>query len=293
MADITAAEVKSLRDKTGLPMMECKAALTEAGGDEQKAVDILRKRGAEVAAKKAGRETAEGRIGCFVDRERKLAAIVEVRCETAPVANTDYFKQLADALAREVALAPAPLTAESLPSQPLVDDPSRTVRVLVEDAFNRLRENMTIVQVGKLAGVVGGYVHFNGRVGAIVALRGDGADTQLLSDLCMHITAMNPLAVDRDHLDASLVDKERQIAREQAIQAGKPEKIVEKIVVGKVKRWFADNVLLEQPYIRDDERKKTVADVLKDAGGAEVVGFARFELGEASINVGLSPAGQV
>jgi len=287
MAEITAAQVKNLREKTGLPMMECKAALIEAEGDEQKAIDLLRKKGAEVAAKKAGRETAEGRIGCFVDPERGVAALAELRCEPAPVANTDYFKNLAGNLARQVALASGPVTAESLLDQPLVDDPQRTARALMEDAFNRLRENMTLVRVTKLEGEgVGGYVHFNGRVGAIVAVRPARTDAELLSDLCMHITAMNPMVVHRDQVAPAIVDKERQIAREQAAQSGKPENIIEKIVAGKLERWFADHVLLEQAYIRDEKGKKTVGDVLREAGGIEVLGFVRFELGETPADAG-------
>ncbi|MFQ6047742.1 MAG: translation elongation factor Ts [Phycisphaerae bacterium] len=277
MADISAAQVKALRDRTGLPMMECKAALAEANGDVERAVDILRRKGAVAAANKAGRETAEGRIGCYVDRDRGVGALVEVRCETAAVANNADFVSLATDLARQVALSDGPIDPQGLLGRGLLDQPGRTVRDRINDAVNRLRENITVARAVRLGGALASYVHHNGRVGVLVAFDRQHLDDALAADICMQIAAMNPIAVTRQQVEPAIVERELQIAREQAAATGKPEQIIERIAAGKLKKWYAQHVLTEQQYIRDD--KKTVGQVLQ-AGGLSVRAFARMEVGQ-------------
>jgi elongation factor Ts len=277
MATISAADVKALRDKTGLPMMDCKAALVEAGGDHEKATEILRKKGAAAAERKADRETAEGRIGCYVDRQRGVGALVELRCETAPVANNEGFVALANELAKSVALADGDTDVETLLARPVADDPAKTIRDRINDTVNVLRENMGLARAARLEGTLASYVHHNGQVGVLTKFEADRLDPQLAADICMQIAAMHPLAVSRDRIDPELVKKELEIARDQAAQTGKPEAILEKIAQGKLNKWYATCVLLEQPFVRDD--KKTVEQVLKAAGGVVVKDFVRLQVG--------------
>lgn len=280
MAEISAAAVKALRDRTGLPMMDCKNALAEANGDADKAVEILRKRGADAADKRAGRETGEGRIAIFVDRARQVGAIIEFRCESAPVANNPEFKALAEAFATAAAKADGPMTPEALLSLPAPTQPSRTCKDLLMDLVNKIRENMQVVRVDRLEGRLASYVHFNGKVGVLLKVEGSAGDDELLADLCMHTTAMKPRALRREDVDAALIEKEKEIAKAQAIQAGKPENLVEKIVMGKVNRWYSENVLLEQEFANADKFKGSVAKLLAKYGDVRIAAYRRFEVGE-------------
>ena len=277
MATISAADVKALRDKTGLPMMDCKAALVEADGDHEKASEILRKKGAAAAERKADRETAEGRIGCYLDQQQGVGALVELRCETAPVANSEGFIALANELAKSVALTDTPPDVETLLSQPLADEPAKTIRDRINDSVNIIRENMGLARAARLNGTLASYVHHNGQVGVLTQFQADQLDPQLAADICMQIAAMSPLAVSRDRIDPELVKKELEIARDQAAQTGKPEQILDKIAQGKLNKWYATCVLLEQPFVRED--KKTIEQVLKAAGGVVVKDFARLQVG--------------
>ncbi len=279
MAEITAAQVKALRDRTGLPMMDCKSALTEANGDAEKAIEILRKRGADTAGKRAGRETGDGRIGCHVDRARGVGAIIELRCESAPVANNPEFKELAETLAQAAALAAGPVTPESLWSLPAPGQPSRNCRDLLTDLVNKIRENMQVVRVDKLEGRLASYVHFNGKVGVLLQVEGTAGDDELLADLCMHITAMKPLALRREDVEPAVLEKEKEIARALALQQGKPENLVDKIVMGKINRWYAENVLLDQEFANADKFKGTIAKLLAKYGDVRIVAYRRLEVG--------------
>jgi len=271
---ITAGMVKALREKTGLPMMECKNALTEAGGDEAQAIEILRKKGASKMQKMASREATEGRIACFVDPEKKRAGIVELRCETAPVATNEDFIKLADAAAQATALAEAP-TPDSVRDEKLPGDSSQTVGGLLDEVFNRIRENMQIARVAQLCGNIGVYVHHNSQVGVLIEMSGD-CDDDLKADLCMHIAALNPPCLRREDVDQKDVEEQKAAFAEEA--AGKPEPIVEKIVGGKLNRWFSEFVLLEQPFVKDD--KQSVAAVLKAVSPDLTISrFVRFEVG--------------
>jgi len=277
MAEITAEAVKKLRERTGIQMMKCKAALQKADGDMEKAIEILRKENVGAVAKLAEREAGEGRIGVYIDPVKKVGALVELRCETAPVAKSDLFIQLANDLAKQVALQEA-TTPEALLAQPYVDDPKKTVNERLAEVAALMRENMKPVRMARLAGgLLGNYIHHDGSVGVLVQVEGDKADPQLLRDVSMHITAKNPAAALREHVSQSTVDKEMEIARAQAAATGKPANIVEKIAEGKMKTWYAENVLAEQPFVKDDS--KTVGDLLK-AAGLKLVKFVRLRVGE-------------
>lgn len=273
---ITAGMVKALRDKTGLPMMECKKALTEAGGDEDQAIEVLRRLGAGKVRKLATREATEGRIACYVDPQTGRAGIAELRCETAPVASTDDFAKLALTIAQQVAVTDSP-DAETIREQPLCTDPSCTLGAHFDEVFNRIRENMKIARVGQLAGNVGQYVHHNGQVGVLVEMSGDCPE-ELKFDICMHIAAMNPPCTRREEADPKEIERQKAVFAEQA--KGKPEPIVEKIVNGKLNRWYSEFVLLEQPFVKDD--KKSVGEVLKAvAPDLTVTRFLRYDVGGA------------
>jgi elongation factor Ts len=278
--EITAAMVKTLRDRTNAPMMDCKAALVECGGDMEQAADWLRKKNKAIMDKKGERETAEGRIAIFIDADKKVGAILEMRCESAPVAKSDLFIQLAGDLARQIALNGA-TTTEELLAQPYIDDPKKTVNDRIADTVGLVRENMKPARMKQLKGLLGSYIHHDGSIGVLLEVEGsaDKAETQLLRDVCMHITAKTPLAARREDVDEALVSKEREIAKSQAAATGKPANIVEKIAEGKLKTWFAEHVLVEQPFVK--EESKTVGDLLK-AAGLKVVRFVRYKVGELS-----------
>lgn len=270
--EITAAMVKALREKTGLSMMDCKKALSEAGGDEEAAMEVLRKMGHGRVTKLAGRETSQGRIACFIDGDR--GGIIELRCETAPVANTDDFIALTQLLARHAAHADNP-TPELLSKQPLIEQPGKTVNDAMTEVFNRLRENMQIARVASVRGHLGQYVHHNGQVGVLIQFNRD-LPNDLKTDVCMHITALNPSVIRRDQVDAAQVERERVAAAEDA--KGKPPAVVDKIVAGKLDRWFSEFVLLEQPFVKDD--KRSVGQVLTQvAPDLTVTQFLRYSVG--------------
>jgi elongation factor Ts len=276
MSQISAAAVKKLRDMTNAPMMDCKAALIAANGDFDLAVVKLRETNAAIQAKKGERETAEGRIAAFVDPEKRVGAIIEVRCESAPVAKSEGFVQLANDLAKQVAVA-NPATVETLLAQPFVTDKKKTVSDRIGEVIGLMRENMKPARFTRLEGLLGEYVHHDGMQGAIVQVEGTAADSQMLRDVSMHVTARNPVAALREHVDPTVVEKEKELARTQAAATGKPAQIVEKIAEGKLKTFFAENVLHEQPFVRDDS--KTVGELLKSAG-LKLVRFVRYRVGD-------------
>ena len=243
MTTISAAAVKALRDRTNQPMMDCKAARTEAGGEMDKAVEILRKKGRSIAGGKTARETAEGRIGVFVDDTQTMGALIEMRCESPPVVKSDAFVQLANDLAKQVALKGAD-SALGLLAQPIVGDPRHTVQDRVNDTIGLIRENMRPARFARLTGgLLGSYVHHDGSVGVLLQVEGEKADEQLLRDVCMHITARNPVAARREDIPREVVEKETEIARAQLAadpkNAKKPPNIQAMILDGKINTWFA------------------------------------------------------
>jgi elongation factor Ts len=283
MSQISPAAVKALRDRTNAPMMECKVALTEASGDMDKAIELIRKKFAGIQAKRGDRETAEGRIAVHIDPAQKVGALVEFRCESAPVAKNEHFIQLAEDLARQV-VQKSPKTVEELLAQPFVGDPKKTVNDRIGDVVGLIRENMKPARFVRLSGgLLGSYVHHDGSVGVLLQVEGDKVDEQILRDICMHITARNPVAARREDVPADVIAKEKDIAKEQIAadpkNKNKPANILEKIVEGKIKTWLAENVLLDQPFVKDDS--KMVGDVLKGAG-VKLTQFVRYRVGERS-----------
>jgi elongation factor Ts len=280
--EVNAADVMKLRGRTGMQMMKCKAALIEAGGDMDKAVEILRKQNKDAQDKAASRETAEGRIGVYIDAKAGTGAIVELRCESAPVAKNELFVKLAEDVARQVALKGAK-TSEELLAQPFVDDPARTVNERIGDVVGLMRENIKPARMGVLNGLLGQYIHHDGTVGVLLAVEGSSADPQLLRDVCMHIAAKAPLVALAEHVPAERLAKEKEIATEQIKadpkNANKPANILEKIVEGKVKSWFEENVLNDQRFVKDET--KTIGQLLA-AAGLKLKRFVRLRVGEVT-----------
>ena len=264
MSEIPAALVKQLRDRTLAPFGDCKKALIETGGDIDKAIDLLRKKNSAIQAKTGDRETAEGRIGVFVDAAKGIAGLVELRCESPPVTKSEHFIGLANDIARHVANTRAK-DVEELLAQPFVDGSGKTVFDRIGEVVGIIRENMKPAKFARFEGTCGAYAHHDGSVGVVLEVEG-GSNPELLRDICMHIVAKKPIALNREEVPAELVAKEREIAKEQAEEQGKgkPANIVEKIAEGKVNSWLKDIVLLEQPFVKDES--KTVGDLLKAAG---------------------------
>jgi elongation factor Ts len=275
---ISANDVKTLRDRTGAPMMDCKKALGEAGGDMDKAIQVLREKNAKIQVSKGDREAAEGRVAIFIDPVKKVGAILEMRCESAPVVKSEQFVKLANDIAKHVALV-NPKSVDELLGQPFVDDPKKTVNALVGDVIGLIRENMKPKRFERLTGLLGEYCHHDGSVAVIIQVEGDKADPQMLRDICMHVTAKNPVAARREDVAPELVAKELEIAKAQAAATGKPANIVDKIAEGKMKTWYAENVLVEQPFVKDET--KTIGELLKSAG-LKMGRFVRYKVGELS-----------
>lgn len=285
MAEISAAAVKDLRDRTGAGMMDCKKALADAGGDLEKAAGLLRERGLAKAAKREGRATAEGTVALALAGER--GALVELGCETDFVARTDDFQALARAIAAAAAGDPKAGDVEGLGAAAIGGE---TVAARIAAAAGKLGENVVLKRVARLevpGGLVGGYVHAGGKLGVLVGLRttarGEGAEA-LAKDVAMHVAAADPspVAVDRGGVPAELVERERELFAKQAAQSGKPEKVIEKIVEGRLQKFYSEVTLLEQPFVKDPDG--TVQQLLARTGkelGAEVAvtGFVRFRLG--------------
>lgn len=271
---ISAAMVRDLREHTGLPMMECKKALEESNGDIEQAVAWLKKHASAKLTKMASRETSQGRVAVHISEDRTQAGAIELLCETAPVANTDDFIHLAGQAAAATAALSEP-TAESVLAAPAPGDPAKTINDLKEDAFSRLRENMMLKRVAAVRGHVAGYLHHNGQVGVIVAFS-EPCPPELGADVCMHIAAMNPPYLKREQVDPVAVAEERERATGEA--QGKPPEIIEKIVTGKLDRWYSEIVLLEQPFVKDD--KKSVQQALSEAAaGLTITECYRLQVG--------------
>jgi elongation factor Ts len=273
---ITAETVKGLRQRTGLPLMDCKKALTECGGNEEAAIQWLRERGKNVMGGRLDRETAFGRFGIWSGLDNKAGAIVELKCESDPVAKNDEFVQLANDLARRLAEGPGAATAEELLSQPSPSKPKMTLAEQRDELMNRIREVFNVGRMKRLEGGTGGYSHNSGTVSGVL-LGAVGKSVEAAKDICMHIAAMRPSALHVADLDPALVDKERKILREAALKEGKPENIVDKMVEGRLRNFYAEQVLTEQPFVK--EQKQTVGQFAK-ANGLEIREFIHWELGQ-------------
>jgi elongation factor Ts len=278
MANITATDVKALRDRTGAGMMDSKKALEEAGGDPDKAIEILRIRGAAKAAKReAGRTTSAGLVAARV--AEGFGTLVEVDSETDFVAKSEPFLKLADQVL-EQAVKTGAGDAETLLDSEI--EPGRTVRDLLTEANATIGEKIEVRRVARLeAPHVASYLHRTSpdlppQIGVLVATAGVSAHQDVAKDVAMHIAAMSPSYLSRDEVPADVVATERRIAEETAREEGKPEQALPRIVEGRVNGFFKDSVLLEQPFAK--ENKKTVRQVLEEAG-TDVTGFARFKVG--------------
>ena len=312
MAEITASLVKSLREKTGAGMMECKAALTEASGNEEQAVEILRKKGMATADKKAGRITAEGAVGSYIHMGGKVGVMVEINCETDFVARGDEFQQLVKDVAMHIAAVdPKYLNREQVQAdvldkereilrEQLKNDPKNASKP--DDVLNKIIEGRVTAE-----GVVGSYIHMGGKVGVMVEIncetdfvaRGEEFQ-QLVKDVAMHIAAVAPLYVNREEVPADVFGKEREIRMEQLKadpkNANKPAEILEKIIEGKMGNFYEESVLLDQPFVKDPS--KTVGELVieKIASIKEnitVRRFTRYKMGEGIAKKGDDFAGEV
>ena len=287
MAEISAAAVKELRERTGAGMMECKKALTEANGDGEKAVTLLRERGLAKAARREGRTSNEGTIAMALAGE--AGALVEIGCETDFVARTDEFQHFANQLAAVAAQSGAD-SPEALGAAPLDGE---TVAQRIVAVAAKLGENVLCKRVARLAapgGLVGGYVHAGGKLGVLVALRtaarGAGAEA-VAKEVSMHVAAADPspVALDRSGVPAELLANERELFAKQAAQTGKPEKVIEKIVEGRINKFYAEICLLEQPFVMNPDHtiEQMLAQKSKELGSEiTVTGFVRFRLGAAA-----------
>ncbi len=274
MADISAAAVKALRDKTQLPMMECKRALVETGGDEEQAIRLLRESGKKTMAKRSDRSTDAGRLAIYAKLDPGVGVMVELQCESASVATHQEFAELARDLAEQLATGPGASSPDDLWRQPSPSHPGQTLADQRDDLANRIRENFRLQRTVRIDGPCGGYVHHTGTDGVLLEVRGGSAE--LAKDVSMHIAAMKPTVVHKEDVDPAEVQREREILARQAETEGKPAKIIEKMVEGRLRNFFAEKVLAEQPFVRDE--KTTVGKHAK-AGGMELKRFVRWQLG--------------
>jgi elongation factor Ts len=293
--EISAAMVRDLRDKTGAGIMECKAALAEAGGDLTKAIEVLRKRGLKIAEKKVGRTAADGLVVAWISPGRDAGSLVEVNCETDFVARTEQFTGLtrslvalvgADAAASEVSV----LLTRSLNGKPVAEVVKETIGSLGENIVVRRAVRLALPQDAK--GLVTSYLHAGGKIGVLVEVRckSDGVAkseglAQLARELALQVCSTEPSYVTRNQVPAEILEKEREILRAQPDVQGKPAAIQDKIIQGRLEKFFMERCLVDQLFIRDPDGKQKIRDVLKAAEKTlgepvTVAGFARFRLGE-------------
>ncbi|PLY15133.1 MAG: elongation factor Ts [Sedimenticola sp.] len=273
---ITASLVKELRERTGSGMMECKKALVETDGDIEAAIELMRKSGQAKAAKKSGRTAAEGVIVIKFSDDAKKAVMAEVNCETYFVAKDENFNSFADAVA-DRALNTDVDSVEALLEQPLHDGEETTVNTAREALIVKIGENMNVRRFKRFETSAGQLVSYSHgvRIGVVVEL--EGGNEELGRDIAMHVAATNPVCVSEAQVPAELIEKEREIYKVQALESGKPENIVDKIVEGRVSKYLAEITLVGQPFVKDPDQ--TVGKLL-NAANAKVLGFARFEVGE-------------
>lgn len=272
---ISAEAVRDLRKQTGLPLMDCKKALTECDGDTEKAMLWLRERGAKVLEKRSDRETAFGRFGIYGSVDGEAGAIVELQCESAPVASNEEFVQLcsdlAEALAKSNASSADELLAQASPSKD-----GKTLGEQKDELFNRIREVFNVGRMQRFEGGCGGYSHNAGTVSGVL-IQVEGGNDEAVRDIAMHVAAMRPAALAVEDLDPATVERERSILREAALKEGKPENIVDKMVEGRMRNFFAERVLLEQKFVKDDSQ--TVGKFAK-GHNMKLKSFVHWELGD-------------
>lgn len=277
MAEISAQAVKELRDLTNLPMMDCKKALTQAEGDQERAIQLLREWGSKVSIKRAENATSEGLICIASKPDGSAAAMIEIQCESAPVAKADDFILLAEQCAKQLLNGPGASTPDELLAQPCPDVAGKTLRVLLDDVVNKIREKMVLARVLVMTGPVGGYVHHDGKTGVLFQASGDVKASPVLKDVAMHITALRPTVTLPAELPPEPVQAERDRLKEEALKTGKPAAVVDKMVDGRMKNFYVEQgVLVEQPFAKDDS--KSVSQALAEQG-FKAVSFVRWVLG--------------
>ena len=291
MAEISAQLVKQLREKTGAGMMECKSALVEAKGDMGEAEVVLRKRGMASAAKKATRSTKQGLIGAQIAADGKTGVLIEVNCESDFVARTGEFQQMVAQLGQQV-LAEAPASVAALKAAVYVADPSFTVEALLKSKIAKVCENMNIARFARhaAAGLLGSYVHPGAQLAVLVDLQCGQPETgakegfkDVVHDIAMQVAAADPKFLRREDVTAEFLAKERDIQRARALAEGKPEKIVDKVVEGRMSKYYEEVCLLDQPFIKDNAISiaQHVAAKAKELGDTlTVAAFIRFKVGE-------------
>ena len=273
---ITAEQVKILREKTGAGMMDCKKVLTETNGDEEKAIELLRERGIAKAAKKSDRIAAEGLVATYVTEDQKVGVVVEINAETDFVAKNEEFRSFVADVAKQVA-EKNPATLEELLAQTSIVETDKTVQDVLTNKIATFGENMSIRRFERFEsnGLVESYIHGDGKIGVLVEL--EGGDSNLAKDVCMQIAAARPEYLSREEVPQDRVDHEMEILKAQAVNEGKPEAVAEKIVQGRIGKFYGEICLVEQDFVKDPDQK---VGKLVESKGAKIIRFARFEKGE-------------
>ena len=273
---ITAEQVKALREKTGAGMMDCKKVLTETDGDMDKAIELLRERGIAKAAKKSDRVAAEGLVYACVSDDKKVGALVEVNAETDFVGKNEEFRNFVADVAKQV-VEKNPKDMEELLSQESIAVAGKTVSEVLTDKIATIGENMNIRRFVRFetAGLVESYIHGDGKIGVLVEMA--KGEAELAKDLCMQIAAAKPEYLKESDVPAEVVEKEMEILKAQAMNEGKPAEIAEKMVKGRIGKFYSEICLLDQDFVKDPDTK---VGKLVESKGAEVSRFARFEKGE-------------
>ena len=273
---ISAEQVKKLRERTGAGMMDCKKVLTETNGDEEKAIELLRERGIAKAAKKSDRIAAEGLVTTYVTEDHKIGAVVEVNAETDFVAKNEEFRAFVRDVAKQI-VDKAPATVEELLAQKSEAEPDKTVQEVLTNKIATIGENMSIRRFERFegTGLVESYIHGDGKIGVLVEI--DGGDSTLAKDICLQIAAARPEFLSREDVPEDRVAHEMQILKAQAVNEGKPEAVAEKIVQGRIGKFYGEICLIEQEFVKDPSQK---VGKLVEAKGAKILRFVRFEKGE-------------
>ena len=273
---VTASLVKELREKTGAGMMDCKKVLTETDGDLEKATELLRERGIAKAAKKSGRVAAEGIVEAYISEDGKVGAIVEVNSETDFVGKNEEFRTFVMNVAKQV-VEKNPADVESLLAQDSIEEPEKTVQEVLVGKIATIGENLNIRRFARFAseGLVEKYIHGDGKIAVLINMK--KGSKEVAKDVCMQIAAARPEYLNEESVPAERIEKEKEILKIQTMNEGKPEAIAEKIVEGRIGKFFSEICLLDQQFVKNPDIK--VSQLLKEKD-AEVVEFARFEKGE-------------
>ena len=273
---VTASQVKEKKKKTGAGMMDCKKVLTETDGDMEKAIELLRERGIAKAAKKSSRVAAEGLVAAYVSEDGKVGAVVEVNAETDFVGKNEEFRTFVNDVAKQI-VEKNPANVEELLGQDSIAEPGKTVQEVLTNKIATIGENMSIRRFERFEsnGIVGSYIHGEGKIGVLVDM--ENATPELAKDICLQIAAAKPEFLNRESVTPERVEKEMEILKAQAMNEGKPAEIAEKMVQGRINKFYGEICLLEQEFVKDPDMK---INKLLESKGAKINTFARLEKGE-------------